>query len=59
MNDKEIEEYLRKIEEGLEEAQNKMLQEYALHDDDLVIGDSNGNVLHVPAKQLLRQAAKL
>lgn len=59
MGEKEIEEYLRKIDEGLQDSRKKLLHDYALHDDSLVVGDLEGNVLHVPAKKILAQHPEL
>ncbi len=59
MSEIEVEEYLRKIDEGLKESRKKLLHEYALRDDSLVVGDTEGNVLHVPAKEILAQHPEL
>lgn len=59
MSEIEVEEYLQKIDKGLEESRKKLLHDYALHDDSLVVGDMNGNVLHVPAKEILAQHPNL
>lgn len=59
MNEIEVEEYLRKIDEGLKETTKKLLHDYALHNDSLVVGDTEGNVLHVPAKEILTQHPEL
>ncbi len=53
MGKTEVEEYLRRIDEGLKESRKELLRDYALHDDSLVVGDTEGNVLHVPAKKIL------
>ena len=39
---------------GLNIALRKMAEEAALHDEDLVIGDVEGNAKLVPAKDLLK-----
>ncbi len=59
MEEIEVEEYLRKIDEGLKECSKKLLNDYALHDDFLVVGDEEGNILHVPAKEILAQHPEL
>jgi hypothetical protein len=59
MTEEYVEEFLKKVEDGLLEAQKKMLHEYALHDDSVVIGDADGNVLHVPAKEILEKHPEL
>ena len=55
MNEREIEEFLQKVESGLAEAQHNMLVEKALHNRSVVIADKHGNIVHVPAKQLLAE----
>ncbi len=59
MGTTEIEEYLQRIDEGLKESSKELLHDYALHDDSLVVGDMEGNVLHVPAKKILSQHPEL
>lgn len=43
-----------KVTFGLKIALRKMAEEAALHDESLVIGDKEGNVKWVPAKELLK-----
>lgn len=43
-----------KVMFGLNIALRKMAEEAALHDESLVIDDSEGNVKWVPAKELLK-----
>ena len=49
MNDIELDDFLKKIKTGLQESRKQLLNEYALRNDSLVVGDDNGNVLEVPA----------
>ena len=53
MNNKELEEYLQKIEAGLQESHRQMLEEYALRGDSIVVSDGKGGTVEVPAKDLL------
>lgn len=53
MNELEINEYLQKIEIGLRESRQQMLEEYALRNDSIVVSDGNGGTMEVPAKELL------
>ena len=53
MNDKELNEYLKKIEAGLQESRQQMLEEYALRNDSIVVGDGKGGIIEVPARSLL------
>lgn len=55
MTEQEIEDFLNKVETGLAEAQHNMLVEKALHNQCVVIADNEGNISHVPAKQLLEE----
>ena len=59
MSDKDLELYLSKIEEGLEESRKKVINDYALHDDSLVVSDGHGNVVHVPARDILAKHPEL
>jgi hypothetical protein len=47
-----------KVMVGLKLALRKMAEEAALHDESLVIGDKEGNVKWVPAKELLKTLPK-
>lgn len=59
MSEQEIKEFVAKLNEGLLEAHKKMLKEKALHDQDIVVDDGNGGILHIPAKQVLEQHPEL
>lgn len=59
MSEREIEDFLLKVEQGLLESQQVMLKEKALHGQCVVISDENGKVLHIPAKEILRQHPEL
>lgn len=59
MNDIELDDFLKKIETGLQESRKQLLNEYALRNDSLVVGDDNGNVLEVPAKEILARYPEL
>lgn len=55
MNEAEINDFLQKVETGLMEAQQKMLEEKALHNQTLVVSDGHGGVRKVCARQILAQ----
>ena len=59
MSDLELDDFLQKIESGLQESRKQLLNEYALRNDSLVIGDDNGNVMEVPAKEILAKHPEL
>ncbi len=53
MSEKEIKDFLDKVDIGIREAQHNMLVEKALRNESVFISDGNGGVLCVSAKQLL------
>ena len=55
MSDFEIDDFLNKVESGLEEAQYNMLVEKALYNQPVIVSDKNGHVQELEAKQLLLQ----
>ena len=59
MNDIELDDFLKKIETGLQESRKQLLNEYALRNDSLVVGDDNGNVLEGPAQEILARHPEL
>lgn len=59
MEEKDIEKFVKLIDEGLYESQKLMLKEHALHNSSIVISDGNGGVKYVPAKEILEQHPEL
>ena len=55
MSEKEILELQDKIDEGLQLAEKRMLQEKALHDECVVVQSSDGVIRHIPAKQVIAE----
>lgn len=55
MSELEIENFIQKVEEGLVEAQQNMLEEKALHNRSIVVSDGCGGVCEIPARQILAQ----
>ena len=53
MTKKEIEDFLQKVEGGLSLAHQEMLKEKALHDQFVVIADDKGDIVRIPAKEVL------
>ena len=53
MSNREIQVFSEKIRLGLELAEMRMLQDKALHGDAVVICDSNNNIKHIPAQQVI------
>jgi hypothetical protein len=46
-----------KIDEGLLLAEKRMLQEKALHDESVIVQNSDGVIQHIPAKQVIAEHA--
>lgn len=59
MSEQDLELYLKKIDEGLSKSRKKLLKEYALHDEALVESDEDGNVVYVPARDILAEHPEL
>lgn len=55
MSERDIEDFLSRVDAGLAEAQHNMLVEKALHNQNVVIADEQGKVQYVPAKDLLAE----
>ena len=53
MSNKEIAEFGEKLQYGLDLAERRMLEEKALHGQDVVVCDERGNIQRIPAKQAL------
>mgnify|MGYP006988905471 CR=1 FL=1 len=55
MSNKEIKDFSRKIQQGLELSEKRMLHEKALRGESVVVLDSNDNIKYIPAKQVLAE----
>lgn len=55
MSEKEILELQDKIDKGLQLAEKRMLQEKALHDECVIVQNSDGEIQHIPAKQVIAE----
>jgi hypothetical protein len=53
-NSTDIQELSTKVLEGVRKALRKLAETAAAKDENLIIGDKDGNVRSVPAKELLR-----
>ena len=58
MTDEEIKELSEKIQYGLRIAERRMLEEKALHGQDIVVCDENNNIKRIPAKEALDKLNK-
>jgi len=54
-NEKQYSEFARKVLKGMQIAYEKMLHEEALRDESIVVADDEGNIKHIPAKNLLKK----
>jgi hypothetical protein len=57
MSEEEILELQDKIDEGLRLAEKRMLQEKALHDECVIVQNSDGEIQHISAKQVIAEHA--
>lgn len=55
MSEKEILELQDKIDEGLQLAEKRMLQEKSLHDECVIVQSADGEIQHIPAKQVIAE----
>ena len=58
MSEQEIKEFEDKLIAGLQLAEKRMLQEKALHDECVIVQNSDGVIRHIPAKQVLAEQAR-
>ena len=53
MSDKDIEEFAEKLQYGLNLAERRMLEEKALHGQDIVVCHTDGTIHRVSAKEAI------
>lgn len=53
MSNKEIQEFNEILRRGLELAEKRMLEEKALRGQSVVVCDKDGNIIRIPAKQVI------
>ncbi len=53
MSNKEIEAYLKTIEEGLIESERILLKEKAANNESVINCDENGDIVSIPAKDII------
>lgn len=54
MSDKEIQEFAEKLHKGLDIAERRMLEEKALHGQDIVVCHADGTIHRVPAEEAIK-----
>ncbi|MBR6275681.1 MAG: hypothetical protein IKR31_01920 [Prevotella sp.] len=53
MSNKEIKEFTSKLEDGLQIAEKRMLEEKALRGEDVIVSSGGKTIERIPARQLL------
>ena len=59
MSNKEVQELAERLRDGLAVAEQRMLEEKALRDQDVIVCDDNDNIQRIPAKELIAETATL
>lgn len=55
MSDKEVKEFILKLDAGLKLAEKRMLQEKALRNETVVMYSEEKGIQHIPAKQIIAE----
>ncbi len=53
MSNKEVQDFTRKLEAGLQLAEKRMLEEKALHDETIVVSNEAGKIEYLSAREVL------
>ena len=54
MSNKEVKEFSEKLRNGLEIAERRMIEEKALHGEDIIVSSDGKTIERISAKQLLK-----
>lgn len=57
MSNKEIQKFSEKLKHGLELAEKRMLQEKALHGEDIIVSVDGKTIERIPAQQIIAENA--
>ena len=57
MSDKEVKDFIEKIDAGLKLAEKRMLQEKALRNENVVVYTEKEGIQHIPARQIIAENA--
>ena len=57
MSNKEVQELAERLRDGLAIAEQRMLEEKALRNQDVIVCDDNDNIQRIPAKELIAETA--
>ena len=55
MSDKEVKDFIEKIDAGLKLAEKRMLQEKALRNENVVVYTEKQGIQHIPARQIIAE----
>ena len=55
MSNKEIQDFAERLNYGLAIAERRMLEEKALHGEDIVVCDDDNNIKRIPASEALKR----
>lgn len=59
MSNKEVQDLAERLRDGLAIAEQKMLEEKALRNQDVIVCDDNDNIQRIPAKELIAETLTL
>ena len=59
MSDKEVKEFMEKLDAGLKLAEERMLQEKSLRGETVVVYTEDKGIQHIPASQVIASQAVL
>ena len=59
MSNKEVQDLAERLRDGLAIAEQRMLEEKALRNQDVIVCDDNDNIQRIPAKELIAETATL
>ena len=59
MSNKEVQDLAERLRDGLAIAEQRMLEEKALRNQDVIVCDDNGNIQRIPAKELIAETLTL
>ena len=57
MSNKEVQDLAERLRDGLAIAEQRMLEEKALRNQDVIVCDDNDNIQRIPAKELISETA--
>ncbi|MBQ9200856.1 MAG: ribosome recycling factor [Bacteroidales bacterium] len=58
MSNKEVHEFSNMLRQGLEIAERNMLEEKALHDEDIIVSPDGETFQRIPARQIIEETSE-